>query len=101
MVNEQGRSLIIYFVVFGTLLVLTGFTTWIAFVNLGEFNVVVALGIAFAKAVLVVLFFMHVFHSSKLTKIVVATALFWLLILIGFTLSDYLSRNWFDSGWNR
>lgn len=99
--NEHMTSLKTYFTIFGALLILTAVTTWVSFVNIGHLNTLIAMAIAFSKAVLVVLFFMHVRHSSRLTKIVVTTGLLWLLILIGFTLSDYFTRNWFDSGWNR
>src|SRR5215467_157482 len=67
--------------------------TWaIAFVDLGILNPVVALTIAVTKATLVILFFMHVFYSSKLTKITIAAGFFWLLIMITMSLSDYLTR---------
>ncbi len=99
--NEQATSLKTYFVIFGVLLTLTAITTWVSFIDIGHLNTLIAMTIAFFKAGLVVLFFMHVRHSSRLTKIVVTTALLWLIILFGFTLSDYFTRNWFDSGWNR
>jgi cytochrome c oxidase subunit 4 len=54
----------------------------------------VALGIAFIKATLVALFFMHVKYSPRLTQITVAGGLFWLVILIALTLSDFMSRGW-------
>ena len=54
-----------------------------------------ALGIAILKATLVILFFMHVKYSSRLTKLICGTAFFFLVILFGLTLSDYLSRGWF------
>jgi cytochrome c oxidase subunit 4 len=76
-----------------TLLIIGTCATWaIAFVDLGIMNPVVALAIAVAKAVLVILFFMHVIYSNKLTKLTVAAGFFWLLILITMSLSDYLSR---------
>jgi cytochrome c oxidase subunit 4 len=76
-----------------TLLVIGTCATWgIAFADLGIFNPVVALAIAVAKAVLVILFFMHVIYSNKLTKLTVAAGFFWLLIMITMSLSDYLSR---------
>ena len=84
----------IYFAVFGTLLVLTGVTTAVAYVDLGILNPVVALAIATFKAVLVILFFMHVKYSSKLTWLVVSAAFFWLGIMLSLTLADYLSRPW-------
>jgi cytochrome c oxidase subunit 4 len=76
-----------------TLLIIGTCATWaIAFADLGIFNPVVALAIAVAKALLVILFFMHVIYSNKLTKLTVAAGFFWLLILITMSLSDYLSR---------
>ena len=83
-----------YVAVFVTLLVLTATTTAVAFVDLGPWNTVVALGIAFIKATLVVLIFMHVRWSTRLTQIVVVGGLFWLAILIGLTLSDFATRDW-------
>ena len=78
-----------------TLLVLTGVTAGIAFVDLGPFNTIVALVIASFKAVLVVLFFMHVkYTSEKMTKVVIASAIFWLLILLALSLADYGTRLW-------
>ena len=76
-----------------TLMSLTVATWLIAFVNLGIFNPVVALTIAVIKAVLVILFFMHVRYSSKLTMVTVGAGFFWLLIMITLSLSDYLSRS--------
>lgn len=81
----------------GIILILMSLTvaTWlIASVNLGIFNPVVALTIAVIKAVLVILFFMHVRYSSKLTMVTVGAGFFWLLIMITLSLSDYLSRYW-------
>ncbi len=80
--------------VFVALLMLTALTTGIAFVDLGIFNPVVALAIACTKAVLVVLFFMELRHSSRITKITLGAGLFWFAILITLTLSDYLTRWW-------
>jgi cytochrome c oxidase subunit 4 len=74
--------------------VLTGLTVGASFLELGIFNPIVALLIACIKAVLVVLFFMHVKYSSKLTKLTVFCGLFTFLALIGMTLSDYFSRAW-------
>jgi cytochrome c oxidase subunit IV len=81
-----------YYAVFGALMVLTAVTVGVAFVNLGSFNFPVALGIAVTKATLVILFFMHVKYSSRLTKLFVGMAFFFLVILFGLTLTDYLSR---------
>ena len=86
-----------YYTIFGALMVLTGITVAAAFVNLGSFNFPVAIAIAITKATLVILFFMHVKYSSRLTKMVVAMSFFFLAILFTLTLTDYLSRGWYTS----
>ena len=83
-----------YIIVFVTLLIFTGITVGAAFVNLGIFNPIIALAIACTKAVIVILFFMHVFFQSNLIKMTVAAGFFTFLILITMTLSDYISRAW-------
>jgi cytochrome c oxidase subunit IV len=83
-----------YMIVFATLLVFTGVTVGAAFIDLGIFNPVVALAIACTKAVIVILFFMHVKYQSKLVKLTVAAGFFTFLVLITMTLSDYMSRAW-------
>jgi cytochrome c oxidase subunit 4 len=84
----------VYVAVFAALLVLTALTTAAAFQDLGPLNNVVALGIAVLKATLVVLFFMHVRYGTRLIPLVVAAGLFWLVILIVLSLTDYLTRGW-------
>jgi cytochrome c oxidase subunit 4 len=81
-----------YILVWAALMVLTVFTVFIARLNLGPFNDIVALAVAVTKAVLVILFFMHVKDSSRLTRLTVVAGFFWLALLIGITLTDYLSR---------
>ncbi len=77
------------------LLVLTATTVGAAFVNLGPFNPIIALLIATIKALLVVLFFMHVKGASeKLTGAVVVSGFFFLAILLTLSLADYLTRSW-------
>jgi cytochrome c oxidase subunit 4 len=83
-----------YVAIFATLLLLTAATTAIAFRDLGPLNNLAALGIAVVKATLVVLYFMHAKGSPRLTKLVIAAALVWLVLLIALTLGDYLSRGW-------
>ena len=73
---------------------MTGVTIRVAFMDMGRGNTILALTIAMLKALLVVLYFMHVRYSPHLTRLVVVGGLFWLLILIGITMSDYLSRGW-------
>ncbi len=83
-----------YVLVFLALIALTIATTLISRVELGEYNFVVALTIAVIKASLVVWFFMHVNHSSSLTRLFVVAGLFWLAIMLVFVMSDYVSRGW-------
>jgi len=66
----------------------------VSFIDLGIFNPIVALAIAVIKAVLVVLFFMHVKYSTKLTKLTVIAGVFVFLGLISMTMADYISRAW-------
>jgi cytochrome c oxidase subunit 4 len=84
----------IYYAVFAALMVLTGLTVWVAYLDLGFLNTAVALGIAVTKATLVILYFMHVRYGTRLTWVVVSSGFFWLGILIVLGLSDYLSRGW-------
>jgi cytochrome c oxidase subunit IV len=83
-----------YSLVFGALLLLTFVTTAVGMMDLGRLNVVVALVIAVIKAMLVVLFFMHIYWSTKLTRVVVVSGLAWLALLLWLTLTDVLSRGW-------
>jgi cytochrome c oxidase subunit 4 len=83
-----------YCIVFGALLLGTLITVLAADVDLGVMNPVIALGIASAKAVVVILFFMHVKYQSKLIKMTVGAGFFTFLVLITMTLSDYMSRAW-------
>jgi cytochrome c oxidase subunit 4 len=87
-----------YVAVYGVLMVLTATTVAVSRINLGEFNFVVAMTIAVAKAVLVIMFFMHVKQASALTKLFVGAGFFWVAIMIVFVLSDYVSRGWLPVG---
>jgi cytochrome c oxidase subunit IV len=87
-------SPVVYIIIGASLLAFTGLTVVASYLELGIFNPIVAIAIACIKAVLVVLFFMHVKYSSKLTKLTVFCGLFTFLALIGMTLSDYFSRAW-------
>lgn len=75
-------------------MVLTVITVLIAYVDLGVFNTTIALGIAFFKAALVILYFMHVRYSSNLVKVYAAAGFVWLFILMVFTLGDVFTRSW-------
>ncbi len=90
--SQHVDSVKTYSLVFAGLIAATIATTAVAFVDLGAFSVVVALAIAVCKMLLVALFFMHVRHSDKLTKLVLVGGLLWLGILIFLTLSDFVTR---------
>ena len=95
---EHGEHHIVtpfqYLLVFVTLLVGTGLTVVAAYIDLGPLNPIIALFIACFKAVVVILFFMHVFFQSRLIKMTVAAGFFTFLVLITMTMSDYISRAW-------
>ncbi len=90
--TEHIDSVRTYVLVFLGLIFATVATTAVAFVDLGPFSVVAALTIAVCKMLLVALFFMHVRHSTKLTRLVLLGALMWLGILIFMTLTDFSTR---------
>lgn len=90
--NTHVVPMKIYIGIFLALLVGTGVTVAAAYVDMGPLNTVVALSIAVVKALLVILYFMHVRYSSKLTWVFVAAGFFWFLILIAFTFADYDTR---------
>ena len=83
-----------YYLVFLALIVGTILTVLAASVDMGPLNNVVMLTIAVVKATLVVLFFMHVRWATRLTWVIAASGFFWLLILFGMGMSDYLTRGW-------
>ena len=90
-VSTIGSSVLIWII----LLICTGLTAAVAFVDLGPANTIVALSIATFKAILVVLFFMHVKYThEKLTGLVIASAIFFLLILLALSMADYTTRLW-------
>jgi cytochrome c oxidase subunit IV len=87
-------SIKLYVGIFLTLMALTAITILVAYVNLGPWNKIVALGIASFKATLVVLYFMHVKYASRMTKLIVVSGFFFLMILLTLTMADYGSRDW-------
>jgi cytochrome c oxidase subunit 4 len=95
--NENAHHIVgpaVYVVILFALLLGTGLTVWASFLELGPWNPIIALAIATTKALLVVLFFMHVKYSTKLTKLTVFAGVFMFLVLISMTLADYMSRAW-------
>jgi cytochrome c oxidase subunit 4 len=90
-ISSVGSSVAIWL----ALLAFTGLTVGAAFVELGPLNTVVALVIATCKAILVVLFFMHVKYThEKLTGLVIVSAIFFLFILLSLSMADYATRLW-------
>ena len=98
MASEEHRQHVIspsiYVGIWAILMVLTGLTVFVSFIELHDWNIVLALVIATIKGTLVVLFFMHLFYSSKLTKVTVMAALFFLFLLLALSMTDYLTRSW-------
>jgi cytochrome c oxidase subunit IV len=92
--GHHVMSVRFYVMIFLALIVGTILTVIVAKFDLGPFNNIVMLTVACAKALLVVLYFMHVRWSSRLTMVVAASGFFWLLILFTITMADYMSRGW-------
>jgi len=84
----------VYFLIFAALIVLTWVTALVSEVDLGRWNIFVALAIAIVKASLVILFFMHVKYSTRLTKFIVMCGFFWLSLLLFITMADLWTRSW-------
>lgn len=84
----------VYIAVFLALAIGTVLTWWISTIDLGWANTPIALVIATIKATLVILFFMHVIHSTRLTWVVIVSSFLWLAVLFVLTFADYLTRAW-------
>ena len=93
--SDHVSPVSLYLTIFFALMILTGVTVAAAYLNLGQFNFAVAMLIAGFKASLVVWYFMHMKWQSHLTKLTLATGLFFLAILLGMSLIDYTSRNFY------
>jgi cytochrome c oxidase subunit 4 len=84
----------VYLAVFATLIVMTWVTAFVSTIDLGKWNIFVALAIAIFKASIVILFFMHVRYSTRMTKFIVACGFFWLMMLLFITMTDIWTRTW-------
>jgi cytochrome c oxidase subunit 4 len=84
----------VYVAILFALLAGTALTVWASFIDLGFWNPVIALAIATTKMTLVLLYFMHLKYSTKLTKLAIAGGVFLFLTLVSMTLADYISRAW-------
>lgn len=87
-----------YVVIYVALLILLGATFGVYYINLGFWSIALGITIAVVKAVLILLYFMHVRFSSRLVWIFAIAGFVWLAILVSLTLSDYISRAWLSSG---
>jgi cytochrome c oxidase subunit 4 len=92
--SEPITSIKTFTSVWIALLILTGTTVGVAYLNLGAFSVVVVIVIATIKSLLVALFFMEVRYSHAITKIVIIAGILWLLIMLLLSLTDFASRSW-------
>lgn len=93
-VHVHVLPLRVYWTVFLALVAGTILTIWSATLDLGAWNTPIALGIAVTKALLVILFFMHVKYSTRLTWIFVAAGFLWFIIMVVITMTDFISRGW-------
>ncbi len=91
--SEHIVSPKIYAAVLLALLVGTFLTRYAAAIDLGRWNIVLALAIAVTKMTLVILFFMHGKYSTRRTKLVIVSGFFWLAIMLSLTLADYTTRH--------
>lgn len=96
--TNSRHGISVFFVVFAALMLLLGLTVETARHDLGRWNFAVSVSIAAAKALLIVLYFMHVRDSVPITKVVVCAGFLWLAILFCLSLADYWTRHWPLSG---
>ena len=82
----------LYWKTFVALTALLALTWSVGYIDLGSFNLILAIAIAIAKAVLIILFFMHLRGSGRLLHLVAAAGVLWLLILLSLVLGDYMTR---------
>ena len=99
--NHHISSIGEYLTIFTALLGFTALTVWVAFQDFGAYNDLIAMSIAVTKGLLVVVYFMHLKYSSRLTWVFAGAGFFWLFILFGLVLSDYVSREWIGDSVSR
>lgn len=87
-----------YVIIWAILTFMTFATYYIAQIDLGPWNIVIALLIAFFKMTLVILFFMNLKAENPLTKLYACGGFFWMILLLGQFFVDYVSRNWMPEG---
>jgi len=92
-------SIKLYVAIFAALMILTGLTVYVAFIDFGHglLNDLVAMTIAVIKAMLVLVIFMHLKYSARILWLIAGSSVIWMIIMIGLTLTDYRSREWIES----
>lgn len=90
--SSPGPSAGLYWLIFAALMVLLAMTVGIAYFDLGALNIIAMLTIAVLKAVLIILYFMHVRYSSRMVWLFAGASFFWVLILFVFLFADYMTR---------
>ena len=88
----HGHSAIPYFAVWIALLFFTAVTYLTGKQHLGTWALFIALAIACTKSALVALIFMHLKESSGMTRLVFATSLVFVALLLFFTVADVATR---------
>jgi cytochrome c oxidase subunit 4 len=92
--EHSSPKVTVYYAVYGALMVLLVLTVAISLFHLGTLGIILAVAIAVAKALLVMVYFMHLHYNSRLTWLFAGAGFAWLLIMVTFTMTDYLSRGW-------
>jgi cytochrome c oxidase subunit 4 len=82
----------IYVMIALLLIILTAITVSVSFIDLGAYNVTVALVIASVKALLVAFIFMHLLYDNKIYLVIFSMALIFLTIFITLTMFDTTTR---------
>jgi cytochrome c oxidase subunit 4 len=90
--NARQPTMKLFFAIWIALMALLFLTWGVAQFDLGPWNIIAAMTIAVAKMLLVVLIFMHVRYSTRLTWVFVAAGFFWLFLMVTLTMGDYLTR---------
>src|SRR5262252_3061701 len=92
--SQPMVSVRVYVFVYATLMILLALTVGAAYVHLGNFNILVALTISVAKALLIISYFMHMRYSARTKWAFAGVGFLWLAILLALTMTDYLTRSW-------
>lgn len=91
-VDDASPGKKVYYYVAAALLALLALTVGVSYLPLGSWGLVVAMTIAFSKALVIALYFMHVRYASRLTMLFAAAGIFWLLVMFALTFGDYATR---------